>query len=174
MAGIVRILVILATMTGCAAFGTGSRVTEPFMVDIADFDSVGIRVEPGQPGYELEARRLAAILLRKLRSKVHFESVCDMDLSRGARPELGLLVRIDDVTRVGEAMSFFLGPHARMAGLILRVRLMRMSNKSYIGEAIIDGQYTGDDVHPSTTDDAIDIAARQVIEYLESGIFRGD
>jgi len=162
-------LIALVFVTACASMG-GTRITEPFVTGISGFRHLGIRVTSEIPEYESEARGLATALLRKIRARSRFSSVVDMDLQRVTSVDLVLQILVRDVTRVSDVVPLIFGPRSQMASLTLRVRLMRRSNRSYVGESVIDGQYAGGDEYPSTTGEAIHMAADQVIAYLESGM----
>lgn len=163
------VIAALTVVLACASVG-GTRVTEPFIADLSGFRHLGIQVASENAKFEAEAGALAASLVRKLRPLGWFESVVNLDLFHDRKPDLELLILVRDVNRVGDAVPLIFGPRSQMASLTFRVRLMRMSNRSYLGEAVMDGQYAGDDEFPSTTDEAIRMAVDQIIDYLQSGL----
>lgn len=159
----------LVIACGCASMG-GTRITEPFIANLSDFRHLGIQVTSEITEYEAEARSLATALLKKLRARGRFQTVEDLDLQGTTRADLVLQVLVQDVTRVNDVVPLIFGPRSQMASLTLRIRLQRQSNRSYLGESIVDGQYAGGNEYPSTTGEAVDMAAEQIITYLESGM----
>ncbi|NOZ00445.1 MAG: hypothetical protein GXP54_00960 [Deltaproteobacteria bacterium] len=153
----------------CASAG-GTKVTEPFIADLSDFKHAGVMVTSEDPDYDAQASALAAALKRKLRDGGMFRSVSDLDLENKGSVDLGILIMVRDATRVSEVVPLVFGPRSQMASLTFRVRLMRMSNHSYLGEAEMDGQYSGGEEFPSTTSEAVHMAADQVVNYLKSGM----
>lgn len=157
------LLTIAMTLVRCASSGQTLNVTPPSS-KLTDYKNVVVHVTSSVPDSTREALQLESMIVSTLRANGVFGNVAGS--SAGGTGDLTVDANISDLRRVGSGKRVLLGALAGRGNMVVDVKLVDTASGNAIGSFTSKGTSSGGTVFAGTTDQAIELAARQIVDYI--------
>jgi hypothetical protein len=157
-----RILIVALAffLSACASSGSIKTTSlAPVAVDSAK--SGAVNVVTAVAGREATADALKNAIISQLLSKKVFNSV----VAEGQSDYL-LKVNVVEVKEVTQAARILLGALAGQAKITAQVDVLDRTDSTVLGSMIANGESSGGHIMAGTTQEAIDLTAIQIADYL--------
>jgi len=163
--GIVALIAIMA-LGGCSSAGS-MVVTTPVERSLARYPSLLVTIKADIEDAEQETADLQSRLMDLLIEESIFKRVA-VAREEGITYDLLLKVRIVELRRVNQSERFIAGALAGRAKLIAELDLQDARTGKMLGQAQVEGKSGGGTVFAGGTDQAVQKAAEQIVEFLHS------
>jgi len=156
-------LVGLALLCGCASSGQTLKSVPP-KTKLSTFQSVVVKVTSSVPDSSRETLQLESMIVSTLMSQKAFAAISG--LSAGGNGDLRVDANISDLRRVSSGARVMLGAFAGRGNMTVDVKLVDTRSGDTVGSFTSQGTSSGGTVFSGTTDQAVELAARQIVEYI--------
>lgn len=159
----------LMVLVGCASTGT-LKSTMLSDVKLSNFKTIVIHVSSQVPEASNEVIQLESLTITKLREKGLFEKVIAGSASPDAQADLKIDVEITKLKKVTAAARAMLGALAGRGGVVLNAKLIDLNTEEIISTFEAEGKSSGGSIFAGTTNQAIEQAASQIVEYVQGNM----
>ena len=155
------IAIVLAALwlSACAAGSSIQTITPAPQINSTLTGAVD--VYSSIPDTSGNANLLRAALVAELANKKVFKSITD----QGSADYL-IRVNITQISEVGQGARIMLGALAGQAAIVANCEVFDRKQNAVIGNMVAQGKSSGGHIFAGTTQEAIDLAARQISDYL--------
>lgn len=161
--GVLLAVAGLLLLGGCASSGQTLKASPP-KTKLSEFKSVVINVTSSVPDSSRESFQLESMIVSTLTSQKLFPAVTGK--SAGGNGDLRVDANISDLRRVSSGARVMLGALAGRGNMTVDVKLVDARSGETIGSFTSQGTSSGGTVFSGTTDQAVELAARQIVEFI--------
>ena len=161
-----RLLVVLGLLAGCASSGE-LKSTTAMTTHLGTYQTLLLEVSSGVPDSAQETTQLETLTVTQLRSKGVFQKVIAGSAASGDTPtDIRLRAKITELTKVGSTSRIMLGALAGRGKVVVASELVDARSGQSLGSFIAEGQSSGGSAFAGTTEQAIERAAEQIVEFV--------
>lgn len=157
------LLVGVLPLCGCASSGQTLNAQAP-TTKLSAYKSVVVNVTSSVPDTSRETLQLESMIVSTLNTAKTFPAVSGG--SAGGTGELRVNAVITDLRRVSSGARVMLGAFAGRGNMTVDVKLVDTRDGKTVGSFTSQGTSSGGTVFSGTTDQAVELAARQIVEFL--------
>jgi len=169
-------ILLVFLLFGCAS--SSIYIREPVSIKLSKYKTLLVDVSSSNAGYFSEAQnQLDNLLISKLREKNLFKKVISDTSSEGEPADLRLSITILDLFKVNRSdrivWGYFVGGcfgGPGSAKIRVDVKLIDPETTKLIGECEVVGRSSHHSTFAGTTEQAIELAANQIVEYVHNNI----
>lgn len=160
----VLLLTVISLLAGCASTGQTVAAAPP-VTKLSAYDSVVVNVTSSVPETSRETVQLESMIISSLRDSNLFRNVTAA--SAGGKGDLRIDAVISDLRKVSGAKRALLGGFAGRGNMVVDVKLVDAKSNNAVGTFTAKGTTSGGTVFAGTTEQAIELAAREIVEYIQ-------
>ncbi len=157
------LVVFSLVLAGCASQGQTLNASAP-KTKLSAYKTVVVHVTSSVPDSSRESLQLESMIVSTLTNSKVFPAVTGA--SANGTGDLRVDANISDLRRVSSGARVMLGAFAGRGNMTVDVKLVDTSNGETVGSFTSQGTSSGGTVFSGTTDQAVELAARQIVEFL--------
>ncbi len=161
----VLLLSIAVFLWGCASGNVSTRVATT--AKLSNYKIVLFKTSSEVPDSSEVISQLEKVTVSRIREKRFFDNLVIDSSSTDAQPDLRIHARIVALKKVSSGSRIMYGAAAGRSGLDVEVELYDLKENKIIGKFIAQGRSSGGTVFAGTTSQAIELAAQQIIEFIQ-------
>jgi uncharacterized lipoprotein YajG len=159
------LLVAVGILAGCASTGELRSIT-PVASRLSTYRAPVVDVSSAVPEASQETTQLETMAVTQLRSRGVYEKVMAGSAAGDAAADLRLRARITELNRVGTGSRLLLGALAGRAKVVVAAELVDARSGQRVGSFTAEGQSSGGTAFAGTTEQAIERAVEQIVEFV--------
>ena len=154
-------------LSHCASSGQTLNATPP-TTKLGSYKRVVVNVTSTVPDTSPETIQLESQVVSTLRGLNTFDNVSTAN--GGGSGDLRINATIADLRKVSGAKRAMLGGLAGRGNLVVNVKLVDTASGKEVGAFTAQGTTSGGTVFAGTTEQAIELAARQIAQYVQQNM----